>query len=1483
MSSGRRSKAAPESSGKFDALLDALRELKAQSEDGFEGLFRDILQHIARRTFRLVKSGPQHGKDILSESDPALPGVAFEAKRFAAKTPLSLDAVKSKLHEALETLGTDVWGLVRSGEMREPDWSELREIAQQQGVTLVCLDWRSAPSTISVLAAACAAARHIVAGRLNGDFESIFDSIQAHPDYNAIVDELRRQLTAPEVGFDIARDAASKWLGEAIGSERRARKDLRNPAAAVESVPGSYVPRKAVTDQLDKWWESGAQNPAVLLGEEGRGKSWAALAWCAEKISDENAPLILVASAKDIIETADPAEVISRLLSRCMQSVSAESLARRVSRWCSRGAPIRIVLLIDGLNERWDYRWQELVSMFEDDPWNGCVSLLLTSRLAYWEDHLGKLRGATDQPISEIKVPDFSDAELDQLLERYDLSRQDLPSALVALIRIPRFAALAISLREKLRETGDITVARLVLEDWRSRLEHRGGELRIDYEGLLSFVAGIGKDVLNDPHFSISIADIHSRLSADSGESLEHYRNTISEITSGSWLESSGSPHRFKVSRKLLPYVIGMDLARSVEALNGEGEIKEIIAGYEEQLRGADIAVSILRAAASVTFARGRATPAARKILLQTWIGQQNFNLGDFVEFWPLIALDPAFFAAFAEAHFREHPVGRGEGEILVKGLANAAKAPQVHDELVRRLPAWAGAYGLDPISWLHGKPVDGADERRSETEANLADWRAIQASYHFRIDQHLRQDEKDYLARAAQSIISYLPRTPFKETLVTAAVASTLMGGRGLESLHWLLRLNSHDPVETEDALLEECRQLRGLGGKIGPAASDLLLQSLATPRSLSEISDSAANNMPRSERELPGWPVIKHGGKITWPAAKSDLELEPLTRAERLARFAPWPEANLDTDDQELIVDAVRLLDPQSPDAVTYLSDHDRASASFARWAPAALADFVQGIFAVLLLGEDKLALPADFAEQSSIVLKDDELARLRTASLSKLASLAGTAGDEQKFLIPVCQNVAVASVLGRPAKEQIDTLEKLLPVFAFSVDIACLLTPLTEQDLKKIFDLIDGEADERIVQSWLNYLSHVRLKTLPPNANILIDIAAGTENKSLRQAAMVAISNSEDEALKRAFVDSGWSFQEGQDRREAISGSYLITDSGGHLPFEEARSRVMPEALAYLAEERGIRDDEVRAVYDDIDGLLDQKLSRTTHSYPIYAPSFETDSVWTSVVRLDDGAIVKKLKRVARERAIHAFLDGIPIGQLLPAIFKEEPAEGVEIWKLIDQSHQHSGINVSGFDHIPFGKFCSSELEELRGQLINAAKSDYDLSLYAFLALKHGHEDWLVSLIEENLGAPDAAGIARALTLAGFLDATAKAEELWSGKIDPLSLSGWLDDVRRAARSSYKDNKDSCFWFERFFTAKDPAVAFAAMRLFRECKDRRAGLWGQRIVNEHKDAVPKSWLVHLDATQELLKAKTKKRDDSRKKTLCHTRTLSNMAPWL
>lgn len=1465
----------------FELLLEALRKLKAAGELGFEGLIRDLLESISGRAFRLVKSGPQAGKDIVADKDRLLPALAVEAKRFDAMTDLPADELRAKLHDALASpSGLDLWAAALTREMKQPDWSDLEEIAAKAGVDIIALDWREAPGSLPVLAALCGGGRHIIEQRIGAGLSGILDRITQHADFAKIIGRLRRQLTGSDAGFDIARDTANAWLLESVTSVAQAQSRLGGHVDILAN-DAHLIARPEIERRISTWWQTGSQNPLALLGQEGRGKSWVALRWCIELAKQNDAPMILAASAKHV-STGDAETVLAALLARSMPLVDKTHLARRVARW-TQAAPARIILLIDGLNEAWTSDWTNFVRLFDVEPWKGRVSVLLTSRTGYWHEYLGHLHGAVADPIAEVDVPEFTQPELDSYLATYNLKAADLPPGLLGLIKIPRFARLALSLRDKWHETEDLTVGRLILEDWRSRLAQRGNALRLDDAGLIAFVADLGRAVRDDSNFRISTKQIHEQLSSESGLDRAHYQQTINELIEGSWLTATDKPHSYKVNERLLPYAIGLDLARGVQALTEKAAIDDVIAKFQEQLRGADIGVDILRAATSVSFLSGAATVEAREALLKSWLGSQNFRAVDFVELWPLVSRDPELFLRVAEAFWKDNPISRGAAEILAKAFVNASKWPQVMDRLVSLTPRWVGGLGLDPVNWGLSRNIPIDAERQQKTEKNLAEWKAIEQAYSRKISKHFRIDEDDYLPDAALAIISHLRRKTFIETIVTWAVTRAIMEyPLDEKSFDWMLRLNIDDHDEFEEALLDECRQLHGLQSAVATRAADLLLEALSTGRGLKARSGTSAPSP--SWQGAPGWPGLNKENLLVWKQGHPPDDFSDLAWLSRLGPFAAIPDVKLDPADQAK-VNAIAadieaqpdMLDPFDPQRTNDII-------ALARWSPKSLGLLIRNHYSALSGSSDKTISRARYhIEEALFLLAETQKDSLLALGLQKIASeTLDQEESKKKNSERASHSLVVAGLIGKPATIQLETLVRLLPSFHFSVALAEFLTRPELADIEFVLARIGAASDVHEISSWIGYLNAIAHTPYPANAaQVLLPLTA-SDNKDIRGAAIQLILNSRDPVLGKAFVDSGWSHQKGQEGTEALCGTYLIVQCGGHFAFSEARKRIVPQALSQLVERRGLKEDEVRAAFAFIDELLDEKINNRRKPRYGYMHVFEAPQAWRKIAELDIGALIKKTRQAADAGHLHGYFNIIPLVELMTAILDIAPQEGADILDAIKKTHRNLGMGHGDLDSLTYTMTEGDALSKARQEMLNAAKNDDALADAAYQCLKNGHEDWLIDFIHRELEESNAGRVARGLTLAGFLDDTERAQKLWS-EINKLALGEWLNEVRSTARSSYEHNIHARYWFEQFYQSANKDEAFSRLKLFHECMDQRSHLWGHSMTKQFQDKVAPDWLSHLEVTAGARRERKKNVAEERKKTLFFNAISHNVWPWL
>ncbi|KQW76814.1 hypothetical protein ASD03_27645 [Ensifer sp. Root127] len=350
------------------------------------------------------------------------------------------------------------------------------------------------------------------------------------------------------------------------------------------------VPRKSLSDQLDKWFEN--RTPGALVGDEGMGKTWSFLSWWVERSSGSGSlPLTIFVSAKDVRdETAE--EMMVRLLTARLDIRDVDFWRRRVGQWRKAVADgPQFILVIDGLNQNWTKTdWAEFLQPLYDERWDRRVVVLMTC----WPDHwanLRKLAPLTPEPL-EVPVGSFSDPELDLVLAANGLSRERFAEPMLTLMKVPRLSRLAIARHQALAASGDVTPERLAYEDWKHRVSRRGAALAIGDDEFLSFVGELGEALKSSVDGSFfTRKDLLERLGRDSGRDRADLSETLGEIVAGRWLEVGSKPHQFRVNPKLTPFVLGLTLANELKGIPEDAQTGTTVAEFLDPFKGQSLAL----------------------------------------------------------------------------------------------------------------------------------------------------------------------------------------------------------------------------------------------------------------------------------------------------------------------------------------------------------------------------------------------------------------------------------------------------------------------------------------------------------------------------------------------------------------------------------------------------------------------------------------------------------------------------------------------------------------------------------------------------------------------------------------------------------------------------------------------------------------------------------------------------------------------------
>lgn len=285
--------ALPVTAGVIDEFL---RRLPHTGAAGFEGLVTLLCERVTGQRFRLAKSGSQHGLDSANELSVAN-RIKVETKHYFATT-LDTRELLGEITQAGDNC--DLWVLGATCAVAEQLEKELDKALRKYGCELLILDrgidaFKSIEALVGkfdndVLTWASAHNHNLdMAG-----FRQEADLIRNAAGYQNCIDALQAKLKGTLLGFADAQTRSHEKLRKILSDAGDCRGTF-NQEITVCGPNAAVVPRREIYRQLDEWW-SGSRaeyQHAVVLGEEGTGKTWAVMDWLASK-SDTDFPALII-------------------------------------------------------------------------------------------------------------------------------------------------------------------------------------------------------------------------------------------------------------------------------------------------------------------------------------------------------------------------------------------------------------------------------------------------------------------------------------------------------------------------------------------------------------------------------------------------------------------------------------------------------------------------------------------------------------------------------------------------------------------------------------------------------------------------------------------------------------------------------------------------------------------------------------------------------------------------------------------------------------------------------------------------------------------------------------------------------------------------------------------------------------------------------------------------------------------------------------
>lgn len=1422
------------------ALFDALRQLPDTGAGGFEGFVRDCLEEVLNQRFRLMKSGHQGGADGANDPPSNRLAIGFEGKKFGSAQSVSVAEVRRKIYDSVESFpALDLWVLATTTSVNQTDLKAYRQSGEEAGIAVEVIDASQQEGRPGALALLAASAPRAVAAHLGEKppVTAYLDAVRAEDDFSSRRDIMLAPFRRDDVGYASARGAAEHWLKSAFTDDQKALAQL-HCFAGINAPDRTRVRRQAVSDALDQWWNVGAANPLVLLGDEGVGKTWSFLAWWQDMMATlpEALPLTVIAPARGLISSLQekPERFLARLLVDRVPGRDVEFWTRRIGVWTvTKAARPSLLLVLDGLNQEVSFRdWQKIVQPLQT-MLNGHVTVVMTCRTYCWDVDLKGLANLLPR-AAEIRVEPFSEGELDEMLAAKRVPKSQLSPELIALMRVPRYCELAIRLRDELQDSGDITIERLIYEDWRHRLEIHGASLTPTSADFHAFLAREGarfRDALGDgstDDLHLTKAQIIEGLGAESGAGEPALRTALSEVISGSWVDHvAGSTSRFRLKKDRVPFALALALVSQID----EAQISraERLAEFLEPLRGTDRGVDILRWAITIALLRDDSSFDTFQLLAHDWFFQQNFGRRDLNALARLIPARPDYFLDLAENIWLTHRSSARDENLFIEAFADAAKFVPFRTALIRRIGRWLGNCWLDLQRLRIAEQTKTNAEALAETaaalEARRLEWvDAISqlgegfASEINVVDISEGEGGREYgaLAVRAMGVVSMLPRVPFLSAIVSWAAARAISQAFGPhEAMGWVLRVNPIDATATGSSLIDISKRLIALNNPVAHECARLILETLATP-----TASEVRAQLPQTETRR-FWmkrATMDADGVIHLPdEVEGRTDDQPLNRFTGLRDFAYLPEATLKSDDLELLVEAAASTDPTtvfsaglSQGSGDFALEHSMPA--LARWAPDALTDLIRRIFAS---APDRQGDTS--AETEGLLLgmagKIERFWPLLDAATHALFAQAVTPmvlRELETRKAGQWLHAQISRLAGKTAAEQIALFnsDPHGPEF-YTDEVAVFATP-TAADFETLRPLLAG--DQRA--SWIGYIFSVDTTAMSKDFAAALVQGFDKDDERTRKRIFSLARSGRHPEIAKAIVDLGWKWDPSEETYLGALGSLALITAARDFEVPDLEQRIDPLAWgARLQDDPGDTQALDRFEAMVLQQIAAQTFPATVGQFPAW---FNPDKAMGILARQRGDALVASLDALIERGPEHAFSFGrFPVMTALKALIVERPEDGARIWETLYPHYRQSSWTLEHYEELPFSS-PRPEMSAHCDQVLRDSHTDQALSHVVAWAIDGGREDWLLERVFDGLQSDQAALIARSFTILRFIDPSIAADDAWSAA-QTLHVSGWLEEIRENAVQAYKRSQSAAHWRDRFLAGNEPDQAFAALTLF------------------------------------------------------------------
>ncbi len=1417
-------------SHEYNAQLARLKQillaLGPSGEDGFEGVVAEALSRISGVPFRLAKSGAQSGID--GAAAYAEDAICFECKRYDKEPPASEVVIKIDDLCRHKDEADLLWTLACTASVKTQLADRLREKAAKDGIEVLILDWTGDPPPLAIVLvkAGSPVIDKIVAlceGVAKNELEEIFAAIREQEGFEVQVGKILEHLNASETATIRAAEKNREWFADRFRDTHQARLDLGQPlapnAAEVSHRERDNLVSRAVA-------ELQSDQPVVLLGGEGCGKSWLAAKVIEQQAAHTLTALFSAEQIPDRIVSSQAVDLLGeQLICQTDGNPTDDKLLkrwrRRIGAWHERVRSGRFLIVLDGLNQRPKKDWGRIIEAFQQLSEKAGGRLLVTCRSHYFKTQIkGRLSGS----VKQIIIPEWTAQERDDLLKRYGVDPTILDEQAANLLLNPRVLGIALNVLPPNDEYAwqGLTVERLLFEHIRAaERDSVDPETFQDFADRLTSLAQTVFDGVQDQH----------------QKKLLIFEEEAGAVAEGRFFAPVDGPRKaYKLRPEGLSLTLGFALvAQLFDAWQNGNDLSESVSRTLEPIATLDDTAKVVLAALTVvTMDRRLFKQEIYEALIGGFVLLQNLDTAHYPAFVSLAKeqvegfLNAAEKSALQEAPHPNFDWIRGT---LFNLRADKKSKPLVVEALTR----WLSYYTLNPEQEVLSvqrssatKSQEEIEEKRLEIETKLQS--LSEAERQILGEMCETPEDPAGLMILAITLLVGMELAPFARALVRASFSAALNGDIVWpnKQFRYLLSLNARDWASARQALLTESRDFRA--DDSSPTGKWALVYILNGTGNEDDKREASA--LVETLREPLPWPK-------GWRLIEEYCSIDPCDP------MSEKPDNVVKTATDYQKIDVTQLhpgLDHTREDA--FLED---ALPAIARFFPKVAVEKHLELLDQLFVRNGFPLRQVALVDKGHRPLINRERALRLVDMLRNPPASVDMPEKDQRIVV---QYMLLFAFPLLAALEQLEAMLLIPEPEKYLLSLWCSFKSLDEDVFECRLRTAVAQDDRALISVLLGFAQYSETP-LTSEVRSIIGSLVKHETERIRADVFETIWRRKLSELLPAVIESGWSYsnRENGDRREAEYGSLTLIDAAKHSVVNPSTilDRIMPESLGGAMRQLGADTaiEITRRLF-----VQEEPNVRLLENFSLKAFDAFYGADPGAVVDLADSFLSSDSTELPWTRNV-ALLTAY-------AISKDEPKKTKSLFeKVTDSKPFHiltEGYAKLTLDQKAIWKSAANPLlDELRCSRLDHAVTDHELATEVLAAEQAGRHDVLDAYIKAQCGSDTPAVVARGLMVAGFCDdreVPARVLATHAGR------AGLIGTAHGAAEYAFERNRWARHWYQKMAKTEDPAQYWVNKCLFGKVVDGRFELW-ERDISDRSSPL----FVYHEITEKAVKDRCEK----------------------